>query len=80
MLLSVLMGGAAYSHYWLQLLPFAAIFMAVGVSNGAPSWQVWTADGLAMLSIISSLVMFLPSSLALLEGWEGLDDAQLSDM
>jgi hypothetical protein len=33
-----------------------------------------------MLSIISSLVMFLPSSLALLEGREGLDDAQLSDM
>lgn len=75
MLLSMLMGGAAFPHYWLQLLPFVAIFIVAAVSGRNRHWELWTTGGLAVVLITSSLVTFMPSSLALLEGRVRLDDA-----
>jgi len=77
MLLSLLMGGAAFPHYWLQLLPFVAIFIANYITARNTRWELWTTGGLAMVLIISSLVTFLPSSLALLQGRERLDEAHI---
>ncbi len=77
MLLSVLMGGAAFRHYWLQLLPFAAIFIATPLAGRDGRWESWITGALAAVLIASSLVTFGPSSLALLQGRQRLDDSHV---
>lgn len=77
MLLSILMGGAAWAHYWIQLLPFAAIFIATVVFDRNRRLEMWAVGGLTMVLITSSLVTFAPSGIALLQGRERLDDAHL---
>ncbi|MBB4859936.1 4-amino-4-deoxy-L-arabinose transferase-like glycosyltransferase [Novosphingobium chloroacetimidivorans] len=54
---SLLIGGAAYPHYWLQLMPFAGLFAALG------------AEGLtrtaAPLRFVAAALVALPAAVAL---------------
>lgn len=60
---SLLIGGAAYPHYWLQLMPFAGLFSAFGVAGLvrlAPAMRT-VVVGLSVLPIASGLVTSLPN-------------------
>jgi hypothetical protein len=62
---SLLIGGAAYPHYWLQLTPFAGLFATFGVASLARQTPAMRAGlaALVALPVASGLVASLPSAL-----------------
>lgn len=61
---SLLIGGAAYPHYWLQLMPFVGLFAALGAQGlsrvAAPLRFV--AAGLVLLPAAASMSAALPAA------------------
>jgi 4-amino-4-deoxy-L-arabinose transferase-like glycosyltransferase len=59
---SLLIGGAAYPHYWLQLMPFAGILEALGVARlcGTKPGLGYAAAALCALPLASGLAISLP--------------------
>lgn len=63
---SLLIGGAAYPHYWLQLMPFVGLFAALGIAGLmrlAPAMRSVIA-GLVAVPIASGLIASLPYAVA----------------
>ncbi len=58
---SLLIGGAAYPHYWLQVLPFVGVFVAIGITHltSLNRWAGIAAGALAALPIASALATAL---------------------
>ncbi len=61
---SLLIGGAAYPHYWLQLMPFLGIFVALGVSalNRWTAASRWAVLALVTLPAAVSIAAALPEA------------------
>jgi len=60
---SLLIGGAAYPHYWLQLMPFAGLFATFGIASLAHLASKMRAGLAAIIAlpIASGLVASLPN-------------------
>ncbi|MEW9855877.1 ArnT family glycosyltransferase [Novosphingobium sp. M1R2S20] len=59
---SLLIGGAAYPHYWLQLMPFAGCFAAVAVKGAVQRGR--TTRWLAVLLVLLPLAAALSASVS----------------
>lgn len=55
---SLLVGGAAYPHYWLQLLPFVGLFAAIGAAG------LWHAGLVSRIATGAMLLLPLGTALA----------------
>jgi hypothetical protein len=62
--LSVLASGAVYPHYWIQLFPFVAVFMAHAMSTDRALAMRAVNLALAGLFVTVSVVQYTPASLA----------------
>ncbi|WP_159870446.1 glycosyltransferase family 39 protein [Novosphingobium sp. 9U] len=61
---SLLIGGAAYPHYWLQLMPFMGLFAALGahaLSSAAKPLRLASAT-LVLLPVATSISAALPAA------------------
>ncbi|MET1756328.1 glycosyltransferase family 39 protein [Novosphingobium sp. RD2P27] len=63
---SLLIGGAAYPHYWLQLVPFVGLFAALGVAGLVQAGKTarWFAVAAASLPLAAALATSLPQTSA----------------
>jgi 4-amino-4-deoxy-L-arabinose transferase-like glycosyltransferase len=63
---SLLIGGAAYPHYWLQLTPFIGLFAALGTSALARVMPPlgYAAAALTALALAQGLITSLPNARA----------------
>lgn len=61
---SLLIGGAAYPHYWLQLMPFVGLFAALGTEWATRSGPFLRhlAEGLVALPVLASASTALPAA------------------
>lgn len=75
LLISILQGGRAFSHYWIQMFPFAAIFVSYALSDRNTLWVRGTANALAASAILAALVRFAPDSVATLRHWPRFETA-----
>lgn len=66
-LISLLIGGSAYPHYWVQLFPAVGFFVALGVQLLARTRLRLAAVVLAALPISGALAWHAPSALALMQ-------------
>lgn len=68
--LSVLLSGPAYLHYWNQLFPFSAIFLARALATQWP--ERVSIIGTSTIAIISAILATLPSTFSVLTDWEAV--------
>ena len=73
-LLSVLGGGAGHEHYWIQLFPFAAIFMAQLMSTARPVWVRTACLAVTAGAMVIPVASSAPTSLQALRDWNQLED------
>jgi 4-amino-4-deoxy-L-arabinose transferase-like glycosyltransferase len=67
---SVLVTGVAHPHYWNQLLPFAAIFVAVAISAVRTHGPIFAGHvALVLTAALSALAITAPSSVHVLTNW-----------
>ena len=66
---SVLTGGAAYPHYWNQVLPFASIFLAVGCAL-LPIFRIsrFSATCAAVIALAGAMASTAPAALRVVRG------------
>ncbi len=62
----MLQSGASYPHYWLQLFPFLAVFAGL-VLTADLSLLRFGAQGIALISVVASLLMTAPQTFALMQ-------------
>lgn len=76
-LFSVLAGGAAYTHYWLQLLPLLGLLVAIALSAliQVRGWRGMAVWPLPLIALGSALMLMVPGSLRVL----GDFDAAIAD-
>lgn len=76
-LFSVLAGGAAYAHYWLQLLPLLGLLVAMALAAliRAGRWQAIGASAMCLTAVGSALTLMAPTSLRTLSDF----DAAITD-
>ncbi|MCJ2177368.1 glycosyltransferase family 39 protein [Novosphingobium album (ex Hu et al. 2023)] len=75
---SLLIGGAAYPHYWLQAMPFLGIFATFAIAAAARMKKMSAialslAGALAAVPPVTALAMGIPRTLALLRHPESID-------
>ncbi len=63
--LSIVMGGAAHPHYLIQLIPFATLYMAVGLDFFFSRMRKWQVNIAISWILIMALAPILPSYLYL---------------
>lgn len=71
-LFSVLAGGAAYTHYWLQLLPLLGVLVAISIAAlmRAGRWQGVAAWLLALAAVGGALALMAPRSVTVLSDFD----------
>ncbi|MEO9530332.1 glycosyltransferase family 39 protein [Roseibium sp.] len=75
-LLSIILGGAAYSHYWNQVFPLLAVLVACGISRATGSRIVHGAGVAGVLVMVAgALAITLPSAIGVFENRGRLQDA-----
>jgi len=60
---SVLKSGKTFEHYWIQVLPFGAIFVAFALTNNHHQYLRSVSMVLAVVSILDLAVKLIPSAL-----------------
>jgi hypothetical protein len=77
LLLSIVLGGRAFKHYWIQILPFAAIVIAGALSDRNALWLRGPAYALALASVAAALLRFGPDSITTLRSWPQFETAHV---
>ena len=62
-MVSVLKSGKTFEHYWIQVLPFGAIFVAFALTNNHHQYLRSVSMVLAVVSILDLAVRLIPSAL-----------------
>lgn len=57
--LSMLSGGAAYAHYWMQLIPLLAVFAAIGLHllGSRSAAGAWVSGGATLVAVGAAILM-----------------------
>lgn len=73
-LVSILTGGAPYSHYWIQLFPFTAFLVATALGYAQKSMNLVASRVIAILIIIVPTLSYGFGAALLLMEWRKLTD------
>jgi hypothetical protein len=72
--LSILISGAVYQHYWLQIIPLVAIVCSFSLAYMRQRWTPWIPYGLVILCLSSAVIRTFQSTVTVLNSPDQITD------